>query len=88
MCSKAAGRPRDAVQRLVEEYMGASVYMAQRGAVAADAGSRIGLRRLPADRPGARIVALSRIKRTPAVAGVMLKRAAVESFRETIAAAR
>jgi putative ABC transport system permease protein len=73
------------VQRLVDEFMGASVYMEQ-GALwhlLGEAGSISGAF-LRVDR--AREADLyRRLKELPAVAGVSLKRAAVQSFRDTIA---
>jgi putative ABC transport system permease protein len=73
------------VHRLVDEYMGASVYMEQ-GALhrlLREGGSITGAF-LRVDR--AREEQLyERLKALPAVAGVSLKRAAIESFRETIA---
>jgi putative ABC transport system permease protein len=74
-----------AVRDLVDEYMGASAYM-ERGAVSRllrDAGSLSGafLRIDPAREE----ILYERLKSTPGVGGVMLKRAAVESFRKTIA---
>lgn len=76
---------RARITQTVDEYMGMSVYM-EIGALARlmrEAGSLSGayLRIDPAAAPAL----YQRLKRTPLVAGVSLKQAAVESFRKTIA---
>jgi putative ABC transport system permease protein len=73
------------VARLVEEYMGASVYM-ERSALARLVGEDASLSGAFLRVDSARETELYReLKALPAVAGVSLKRSAVESFRETIA---
>jgi len=73
------------VQRLVNDFMGANAYMTQEALhrLMREAGSVSGafLRVDAAEEAGL----FARLKRTPMVAGVLLKRAAVQSFRETIA---
>ncbi len=73
------------VQRLVDDYMGANAYMTDEALhrMLREAGSVSGAY-LHVDR-AAEATLFERLKRTPFVAGVMLKRAALESFRETIA---
>jgi putative ABC transport system permease protein len=73
------------VQRLVDDYMGASVYMAADALhrLMRESGAVSGAY-LQVD-SAAEATLFEQLKRTPAVAGVMLKRAALESFRETIA---
>jgi putative ABC transport system permease protein len=73
------------VQRLVDDYMGMSAYMTDDAlrSLMREAGSVSGaFLRIDADQEAS---LYERLKRTPAVAGVLLKRAAVQSFRETIA---
>ena len=73
------------VQRLVHDYMGMSAYMTQESLrrLMREAGSISGAYlRIDASQETS---LYERLKRTPVVAGVLLKRAAVQSFRETIA---
>ena len=73
------------VQRLVDDYMGMSVYMTQDALrrLMREAGSISGaFLRIDA---AEETTLYERLKRTPVIAGVLLKRAAVQSFRETIA---
>jgi putative ABC transport system permease protein len=73
------------VQRLVHDYMGMSAYMTQESLhrLMREAGSISGAYlRIDASQEAS---LYERLKRTPAVAGVLLKRAAVQSFKETIA---
>jgi len=74
------------VQRLVRDFMGANAYMTNEALhqLMREAGSVSG-GYLKVD-PSEEAHLFARIKKTPAVAGVLLKRAAVQSFRETIAA--
>ncbi|HXT70938.1 MAG TPA: ABC transporter permease [Vicinamibacterales bacterium] len=73
------------VQRLVHDYMGMSAYMTQDSLwkLMREAGSVSGAYlRIDSSKEDA---IYERLKRTPVVAGVLLKRAAVQSFQETIA---
>jgi putative ABC transport system permease protein len=73
------------VQRLVDDYMGLSVYMTDEALrrLMREAGSISGaFLRIDASEEA---TLYAHLKRTPAIAGVLLKRAAVQSFRETIA---
>jgi putative ABC transport system permease protein len=73
------------VQRLVHDYMGMSAYMTQESLhrLMREAGSISGAYlRIDASQEAS---LYERLKRTPVVAGVLLKRAAVQSFKETIA---
>ena len=73
------------VQRLVNDFMGANAYMTEEALhkLMREAGSVSGgyLRVDIAEEKSL----FERIKRTPVISGVLLKRAAVQSFRETIA---
>jgi putative ABC transport system permease protein len=73
------------VQRLVDDYMGANAYMTDEALhrLMREAGSVSGayLRVDEALEPALH----ERLRATPAVAGVLLKRAALQSFRDTIA---
>jgi putative ABC transport system permease protein len=72
------------VQRLVDDYMGASAYMTEDALhrLMREAGSLSGAYlRVDASQETA---LYERLKVTPVVAGVLLKRAAVQSFRDTI----
>jgi putative ABC transport system permease protein len=73
------------VQRLVDDYMGANAYMTNDAVrrLLREGGSISGAY-LRVD-PAAEASLFERLKTTPAVAGVLLKRAALQSFRETIA---
>jgi putative ABC transport system permease protein len=73
------------VQRLVDDYMGMSVYMTAEALhrLMREAGAVSGAY-VKFDQAEEESL-FERLKRTPAVAGVLLKRAAVQSFRETIA---
>jgi putative ABC transport system permease protein len=73
------------VQRLVHDYMGMSAYMTQEALhrMMREAGSVSGAYlRIDAARE---TTLYERFKQTPVVSGVLLKRAAVQSFQETIA---
>jgi putative ABC transport system permease protein len=74
------------VQRLVHDFMGANAYMTNDALhkLMREAGSVSGAY-LKVD-PDEEARLFARIKHTPVIAGVLLKRAAVQSFRETIAA--
>ena len=72
------------VQRLVDDYMGANAYMTLDALhrLMREAGSVSGAYlRIDAS---AEAALLERLKRTPVVAGVLLKRAMVQSFKDTI----
>ena len=72
------------VQRLVDDYMGASAYMTEEALhrLMREAGAISGAYlRIDAAQEDA---LYDRLKQTPRVAGVLLKRAAVQSFRDTI----
>jgi putative ABC transport system permease protein len=72
------------VQRLVDDYMGAFVYMTQDALhrLMREAGSISGVY-LRVD-PNAEQALYERLKHTPTVGGVLLKAAMVQSFRDTI----